>query len=125
MHIAQFLDELLFGEDIEVEKALLPKMILALCKQPSRHGLFQHLHHHRRISLFRFADHEMKMLGHDHIADHVETISCEHMIQHVHENVPRPGGEHQGFSPVTTAGDVVIIVESVDSDKITRHAAAL
>ena len=32
-------------------------------------------HHHRRIGFFRFADQEMEVLGHDHVARYYEAVA--------------------------------------------------
>jgi hypothetical protein len=120
VHVLQFFRELLFGVDVEVVEAFLPKMLSAVRQKPSCDRLLQSFHHDRRISSVRLGDHEMK-LGHDYITQHVEAITPAYFIEYLYEDISRIRRSHEWLSLITTAGDVMVVVKTVDSDQIARH----
>src|SRR5437868_15551225 len=71
----------------------------------------------------RLSDHEMKMLGHYDMTQHLEAVTRAPFIQHLYEDITRTHRSHEWLSLITTAGDVVVVVKTVDSDQIARHAA--
>src|SRR5436305_6465841 len=104
-----------------VVEAFLPKVICAVRQKPSCHSLLQGFHYNRRISFVRLRDHEMKMLGHDDITQHLEAVTRAHFIEYLYENISRMQRSHKWLSLIRTAGDVVVVVKTVDSDQITRR----
>jgi len=123
VHVIQFFRELLFRVDVEVVEALLPKVLCAVGQKLSCHSLLQSFHYHRRISSVRFSDHEMKMLGHYYITQHVEAVTRAHSIEYLNEDISSICRSQEWLSLITTGGDVVVVVKTVDSDQIARHAA--
>src|SRR5437868_9196006 len=123
VHVFQFFRELFFRVDVEVVEAFMPKVICAVRQEPSCHRLLQGFHYNRRVSSVRLRDHEMKMLGHDDITQHLEAVTRTHFIVYLDEHIPRIRRSHEWLSLITTAGDVVVVVKTVDSDQIARHAA--
>src|SRR5438874_6985951 len=118
-----FSAELLFRVDVEVIEAFLPKVICAVRQKPSCHSLLRGFHYNRRISSVRLRDHDMKMLGHYYITQHVEAVTCAYFIEYFYEDISRIRRSHEWLSLITTAGDVVVVVKTVDSNQIARHAA--
>src|SRR5258706_310864 len=97
VHVAQFLDALALCPNIEVVESLLPDMLRRVLEEAGlrrvatasrlrqdapRKAEFESLHHGRRILLLRFANQQMNMLGHDHVADNDELIALAHLLQH-------------------------------------------
>src|ERR1019366_10553359 len=94
MHIAQLLDLFAPAPHIEIIEASLPhvcesgllsapKLALRQASSPApgmQHApgktLFEYLHNGRRSSRLRFADQDMKVFGHNHIAEPPRTDSA-------------------------------------------------
>jgi hypothetical protein len=127
MHITQLLRALFHTPHIEVIKPRLPQMLrrvrnqLTLCgvappllgEHPSRESKFDCLQHDRRSALLRFAHQQVKMFGHDHVANYHKMVLTPHLLEHSKKEVaPLPGTE-QRLTPVTTARDEVKIAGSV------------
>ena len=61
------------------------------------------------------------MLGHDDITQHLEAVTRAHFIEYLYEDISRMHRSHKWLSLIRTAGDVVVVVKTVDSDQITRR----
>ena len=51
------------------------------------------------------------------------SIGRAHSIEYLYKDISRIHRSHEGLSLTTTAGDVVVVVKTVDSNQIARHAA--
>jgi hypothetical protein len=69
--------------------------------------LFQHLHDHRRILPLWFADQEMHMLRHDHVAHHDESVPLSNLFQDLQKAISSTSRGQQGTALVTREGDEV------------------
>jgi len=131
MQVAQFLDALALCPDIEIIEPLLPDVLrrgveqagLRRVASPSRlrqyapcEAEFESLHHGSRIFLLRFADQQMYVLGHDHVANDDKLIALAHLLQHPQKEVTAARSTKQGLSAITTASDEM---------KVTGTAVAL
>ena len=58
-------------------------------------ALLQHLHHDRRRGLLRFADQQMEVLGHDHVAEHDKAMASPDFFQKLEQQVATAGGAQQ------------------------------
>ncbi len=63
------------------------------------------------------------MLGHYYITQHVEAVTRAYLIEYLYEDISRIRRCHEWLSLITTTGDVVVVVKTVDSDQIARHGA--
>src|SRR5207302_4271935 len=52
------------------------------------------------------------------------SIGRAHSIEYLYKDISRIHRSHEGLSLTTTAGDVVVVVKTVDSNQIARHAAS-
>jgi len=82
---------------------------------------FQSLHHDGRILLLRFADQQMNVFGHDHVADDDESIALADLLQHSQKQVPTARSAKQGLSTITTASDEVKVSSAVVAMQIVPH----
>jgi hypothetical protein len=67
-------------------------------------SLFHHFHHYRRIPHIRFGDQEVKVAGHDDVADHDESIFLPCTLQNPQEEIAALAASKLGAAPITTAG---------------------
>jgi len=103
MHVYKLLYSLPIGPYVEVVEACLPEHSpprfireqvslsriapFSLRRHCMRGALFQHLHYGRRASHLGFGDQQMKMLRHDHIADHHESKALARLFERREEAV--------------------------------------
>jgi hypothetical protein len=135
MHVAQFLDALLLGPNVEVVEARLPEALgdgvwekshlqifpTPLPLYPPRDALLQCLDHGRKIIALGFADEKMNVLGHDDVADHGELIVAGGLFKSAEEHVaPRRLGEELPAS-VATERDEVQVVGTVVAFEAAWH----
>ena len=126
MHVAQLLDPLGTAPDVEVVKAFLPDVVWILLEGSGLGGIaatthlpqnaarkaeFESLHDSRRSPLLRFANQQMNVLGHDHVADDHELISAPDSLKN---------GEKQ-IATVATAGDEMQVSASVVTGWVEGH----
>jgi hypothetical protein len=128
VHVAELFDALTLGPDVEIEEAVLPDF--SRCLGPQRvlshalrlsrlaqylvgKALLQHLHHHRRRGILRFANQQMEVFRHDYIAEHDKAVASPYFFQKVEQQVAAAGDAQQGEPAVTTAGDEVQIAGAV------------
>ena len=69
----------------------------------------------------RLGDQEMKVLGHDYVAQDDELLATTHLFENGEEQVTTPRGTEQWLTPITTAGDEMQIVIPVIARQIPRH----
>jgi hypothetical protein len=120
MHVTEFLDTFVLSPDIEVIKPLLPDMLwsvmeeaglrkaaqpLLLYHDASGKSELKRLHYDRRIFLLLFANQQVNVLRHDHVADNNELITHAHPLQHGKEYVATARRSEKRLSPITTTGD--------------------
>jgi hypothetical protein len=120
MHITQFLDTFVLAPDVEIVESFLPDMLRdggeetglrgvappsRLCQNAARKAEFEGLHDSRRILLLRFADQQVNVFGHDHVAGNDEAIAPAYLLQHSQKEVTAARGAEHWLSPVTTASD--------------------
>ncbi len=128
MHVAEFLDALVFGPYVEVVEPLLPDMLWSvveedglrraaspslLCQKAARKSEFKSLHHCRRSLYLRFADQEVNVFGHGYVTDDDELIAPACLLQHGEKQVTAAGSSEQGLPPITTASDEMQISGTV------------
>lgn len=104
MHIAQLFYALFLRPNIKVIKPALPNVCGSICwqkklvaasscgKKPASKSDLDGLHHHRRISALRFADQQVNMFRHDHIANDHKNVSFTHGFQHQKKKVAAASG---------------------------------
>ena len=63
------------------------------------------------------------MLGHYYITQHLEAVTRAHSIEYLYEDISRIRRSHEWLSLITTAGDAVVVMKTLDSNQIARHAA--
>jgi hypothetical protein len=90
-------------------------------KDAARKAEFQSLHHRRRRTLLRFADQQMKVLGHDHVAEDDELIPLSYLLQNSEKQVAPPRTAEQRLALVTTAGDEMQVAISIVARQVPRH----
>jgi len=61
------------------------------------------------------------MLGHDHVADQLETIFLSDLAENLNEQVPVPRRTEKRKSTVTTEREKVQMTKSVDTLEVFRH----
>src|SRR5579864_7985092 len=99
MDISEFLHAPAFAENDEVIEARLPDVAVGQCpalrtdsrthpaKKASSESLFQSLHHDGGISAFGFAQQQVDMFGHHHVAGDDKVIAPAHLLQHFKKQV--------------------------------------
>ena len=66
---------------------------------------FESLHDRRGSFFLRFADQEVNVLGHNHVADNDELIPPAHLLKHSQQQVTAARSAEQWLSAKTTASD--------------------
>ena len=117
MHVAQLLDALFRGPDVEVVEAGLPEwqawhiwkqkplagVDTSLFRQESvRRALFQNLHDGGRRSYLRLGDEQVEVLGHDHISHNHETVALASLFEDGEE--PVAASQAAKLRPAVIAG---------------------
>src|SRR5580692_8418773 len=120
MPVAKFLDAFVFAPNIEVVESLLPDMFRGVleqtalsgiplsslaCQHAAREADLERLHHGGRILLLRFADEQVNMLRHHHVAGQHERIPLAHLLEHGQKKIATSGRPQKRLSAKTTAGD--------------------
>jgi hypothetical protein len=55
-------------------------------------ALLEHLHHHRRSGLLRFADKQMEMFRHHYVAEHDKAVPSPDFFQQFEQQIATAGG---------------------------------
>ena len=63
----------------------------------------------------------MHMLGHDDVADQLETIFFSDLAENLDEQVPVPRRAKKRKTVITTESEKVQVTESVDTLEVFRH----
>jgi hypothetical protein len=87
-----------------------------------RESLFDHLHHHGRISHLRLGYQKMEVFGHYHIADYDKAILLPGALQDTQEQVTALAVVKLRTAPITTAGYEVQIVPTIPALQASRHS---
>ncbi len=61
------------------------------------------------------------MLGHDDIAEDIETIVGSRLFERIYEESSRRGCVEVGSAPIATERDEMVVSESVESLEVKRH----
>src|SRR5271157_4194029 len=120
VNVAQLLDALALSPHVEIVIAGLPE-VLEVTNQPSRNRLFDGLHRAGQRSVFRFADQQMHVLGHDHIADYIEVVASPALFQRDFKQMHRAGARQQRLTLVATEGDEVKVSSFLITLQSARH----
>ncbi len=116
--IAQFLDSLLVGEDVEIVIAHLPEGSLRSLHCDGELDCLEGLRQHGGR---RFAHEQMHVLGHDDVAHDVEVVTNSHRFQGAFEQVSGRGGFEVGTAVVTTEGYEVEVACLLVTDELIGH----
>ena len=136
MQVAQFLDTFVFGPHVEIVETFLPDVLRGVLEEaglgrvaPSprlrqnaaRKAEFESLQHRGRSLLLRLADQQVKVLGHDHVADHHELIAAAHLLENGEKPIPTGNRAEQGLPPVTATGDEMQVSSAIIALQFPRH----
>jgi len=89
--------------------------------EPAGYALLQNLHYFRGRGIRRFADEQMNVLGHDHVASKLELIAVAHFTEDFDESISGPHGGEERQTPVATVSDEVQVLEPVAATQSFRH----
>jgi hypothetical protein len=91
----------------------------------ARKAHFERLHHCRRVLLLRFAEEQMNVLGHDHVAHDYKLITSAHLLQHGQKQVAPRGRAQQGLPAITTASDEMQVPGAIKTLEVAPHRRRL
>lgn len=124
MHVPQLLYALPSGAYVEVIEAFLPEFptpLLGLVQSASEPHL-QDLHYCGWVTDPRFGYEQVEVLGHHDVPDYFEAINRSNFFEDVEEQVATCRSGKKTLTVVTTAGDEMEIMISVDSVKTLSHS---
>jgi hypothetical protein len=87
MNVAQLLDPLGLGPDIEIVISSLPERPTLRLPQLAGNILLQHLQRERELRPLRFGDQQMNVLRHNHISGDVEPVPQPRTLESSFEDV--------------------------------------
>jgi len=122
MNIAQLLDALSLGPDVEVVVAGLPERSTLNLAQLPRNILFEHLQCNRKLRPFRFGDQQMNMLWHDHVSRNVEPVPLPCPFQSLLEDVAGSRRPQARRALITAKRERVQTPRFLKSLESPRHA---
>jgi len=105
VHVTQFFDPLFFRKDHEVIEAPLPDVTFfqgcapqagsaglgastEALEKASGEALFEALHYGRRVATLRFAEEQVHVLRHHHVADDYEVVALPDLPQYLEKEIP-------------------------------------
>ena len=88
-------------------------------------SLLDDFHYDRRIAHIRLGDQEVKVLGHDDVADHHKSIFLPCTLQNAQEEIAARAGSQLRPPLVAATGYEVEIVPAVPAFQTFRHNAEL
>jgi hypothetical protein len=92
---------------------------------PPRKALLHNLHHHGEVGVLRFANQQVKMLGHDYITDYHKLIPLPGLFQYLDKQVAPPRCSKQRTSPVKAASDEVEVAPCIVAFQTGWHAGRI
>lgn len=98
---------------------------LSLSSRAVRDALFENLHGECEISLGGFADQEMEVFRHDHVAPNNKLVFLPDFFQDFEKQITATRGGKKGLTMVTTAGDEVFVAAGVKPPQTLRHGGSL
>jgi len=69
----------------------------------------------------RFAEQEVNMLGHEHVADNYETVTPPGLLQNACQQVTPRASVQLGLATVATAGNEMQVMLAVKTFQTLRH----
>src|SRR5208282_6595014 len=139
VHVLQLLFPLLRAPHVEVIKPPLPEARqfgpglgkpeaqlrrgrrATLPSQGPGDTLFQDLQHRRRRPIFRLADQQMDVLGHDYIAHQQKAVALAHLAERLDEQVPRSHSSKKGKAAITTERQEMEMSLSIVAFQLITH----
>jgi hypothetical protein len=118
MHILQFLDALLFREDIEILITSLPERAFVT---PQSNREFDRFDRPIKAGARRFVHQKMNVLRHHHITRDNEFILLPDSLQRVFKEIPGFGRGEIRETQITTEGEKVHIPAVLVTNKPLRH----
>ena len=88
-------------------------------------SLLDDFHYHGRIAHIRFGDQEVKVLGHDDVADHHKSIFLPCTLQNPQQEIAARAGSQLGPPLVAATGYEMEIVPAVPPFQTFRHTPSL
>ena len=88
-------------------------------------SLLDHFHYDRKIAHIRFGEQEVKMLGHDDVADHYKSIFLPGLLQNAQEQIAARAGSQLGPPLVAATSYEMEIVSAVPAFQTFRHIVSL
>jgi len=85
-------------------------------------ALFEGRHYDRRIAALRFAEEEVDVFGHDHVAHYDEAMALANLLQHLEKQITATGSAEKRPPLVTTGGDEVEISGPVVTVEMGGHS---
>jgi hypothetical protein len=92
-----------------------------LPQHPPRESLLNRLHDTGRVALLRFADQQVDVLRHDHVAYDNETVALTYLFEDTQEKITPPGTAQPALSMIATAGNEVEMLGAVVALEVSRH----
>ena len=138
VHVVKFFYPLLQAPHIKIIEAPLPESrqrIVAVFKfqtqlsrrfallaaQAARDALLQHLNHSGRRAFGRFADEQVYVLGHDHVAHQGEPVAVARLAKNLDEGVSGANGAQKRQSPIACEGDEMQMSVAVVTNEFVGH----
>ncbi len=87
--------------------------------------LLDDFHYDGRIAHIRFGDQEVKVLGHDDVANHHKSIFLSCPLQNAQEEIAARAGSQLGPPLVAATGYEMEIVSAVPAFQTFRHTLSL
>jgi len=92
---------------------------------PRAKDCFEDLHHHREIAALGFAEQQMNVLGHNHVANDYETVTAAHLFHDFEKQIAILWRAEQSASPIATGRDEVKVSGAVAPMEFCRHRPCL
>ena len=99
----------------------LPRLLALSFPQIAGNSLLEHLHDFRGIAGSRFADQQVHMFGHEHIADQRKTIPGANLLQNSDGKIPCPNGAKKRPSLIATKSDEMEVAATSEASQMFRH----
>jgi len=133
VHVVQLFDKLLLTPHVEIMKPWLRQEIASLAKLPgirflarfapeaARDALFEDLHSSGRRNVWRLADQQADVLGHDDVTSEFEFVRGAHFADNRGEGVLGSPRRQERQAAVATAGDEMQVRKSVTAVQPLGH----